>query len=129
VFADPQSVVVGPTVTASTSGGTTVSLPRTGSGDNSGAFRSSDGNVGVTINHSSGKGRIRDTFRLNHRKVAADPFTSTVNAEYSMSVILTVDHPAVGYTIAEAKAVVDGFIAFMAVSSGAKVTQLLGGES
>lgn len=129
MFADPQSIVVGPTVTASTSGGTTVSLPRTGSSDNSGAFRSSDGNVGVTISHSSGKGRIRDTFRVNHRKVAADPLVAAQNLEYSMSVILTVDHPTVGYTVAEAKAVVDGVIAFMAVSSGAKVTQLLGGES
>lgn len=129
MFADPQSVVIGPTVTASTSGGTTVSIPRTGSAINSGAFRSSDGNVAMTISHRSGKGRIRDVARLDHRKVAVDPFDSTVNAQYSMSVIITVDHPEVGYTAAEAKQVVDGFIAFMAVSSGAKVTQLLGGES
>lgn len=129
MFADPQSIVVGPTVTASTSGGTTVSLPRTGSSTDSGAFKSSDGNVGVVISHRAGKGRVRHSFRVNHRKVAADPFTTSVNAEYSMSAILTIDHPSVGYTIAEAKAVVDGFIAFMAVSSGAKVTQLLGGES
>jgi hypothetical protein len=45
-----------------------------------------------------------------------------------MSAYLVIDVPPVGYTVAEAQAVVDGFLAYLTASSGAKVTQLLGGE-
>jgi hypothetical protein len=45
-----------------------------------------------------------------------------------MSVYMVVDTPLNGVTAAEAKAVVDAFVAYMAASSGARVTQLLGGE-
>lgn len=129
MFADPQSIRLTPTVTHSATGGTVVSLPRTGSGNEQGAFRSSDGDLGITISHRTVKGRVRDTMRVSHRKVAADPFDSSVNAEYSMSISITIDHPSVGYTVAQAKAVVDGVVSYLADSTGAKVTQLLGGES
>lgn len=129
MFADPQSIRLTPTVTHSASGGTVVSMPRTGSGIESGAFRSTDGDLGMTISHRTTKGRVRDTLRVTHRKVAADPFDSSVNAEYSMSINLTVDHPQVGYTVAQAKAIVDGVVSFLADNAGAKVSQLLGGES
>jgi hypothetical protein len=131
VLSDPQSVTIAPTTyaTPTLSGGTTVSLPRTGSSTDSGAFLSADGNVGMVVSHRTGKGRIRDTLRLNHRKVAADPFNSAVNAQYSMSVTLTIDHPAVGYTVAEAKGILDGFTAYLAGVANTKGTQILGGES
>jgi hypothetical protein len=35
----------------------------------------------------------------------------------------------VGYTIVELKQIVDGFLAMLTASSGAKITQLLGGEN
>lgn len=128
MLSDPQSVKIGQTA-ATFTGGTTVSLPRTGSGIDSGAFRSADGNNSLTINHSTGKGRQRDSIRLYNRKLASDPFDSSVNAQYDMAVSVTIDHPLVGYTIAEAKAVVDGLLTQLCQSSGALVTQLLGGES
>ena len=46
-----------------------------------------------------------------------------------MSVSLTVDAPLTGYTVAEVKQIVDGLTAYLTASSGAKVTQLLGGEA
>jgi hypothetical protein len=47
-----------------------------------------------------------------------------------MSTYLVVDLPAAGgYTVAEAKLIVDGLTAYLTASSGAKVTQLLGGEN
>jgi hypothetical protein len=46
-----------------------------------------------------------------------------------MSAYLVVNTPKVGYTVAEAKAVVDALVAYLAASSGARVTQLLGGEN
>lgn len=119
MFSDPQSVTINAVA---------VSLPRTGMGINSGSFLSSDGNVSLVISHQPGK-RLRHTARLNHRKVGADPFDGSLNAQYSMSAYLVVDVPLVGYTVTEQKQVVDGLTGYLTASTGARVTQLLGQES
>jgi len=118
-FADPQSVTIN--AVAQT-------LPRVSSGTSSGIFQKDDGNVKLTVSHASGK-RNRRTIRLDHRKVAADPLVGSVNINYSMSAYLVVDAPLLGYTVAEAKQIVDALTAYLTASSGSKVTQLLGGES
>jgi hypothetical protein len=46
-----------------------------------------------------------------------------------MSVSVVVDVPNFGYTVAEEKVIVDGLVAYLTASSGARVTQLLGGEN
>jgi len=92
-----------------------------------GTFLTNDGLTGLVVSQSLGR-RNRRSIRLNARKIAADPFNSDLNAEYSMSAYLVVDTPKVGYTVAEAKQVVDALVAYLAASTGAKVTQLLGGE-
>lgn len=118
-FADPQSITIS---------GTAISLPRTSSGTGTGGFMSSDGNVKMSLNQQYGN-RTRHTIRFDHQKVAADPLLSGANNYYSMSTYLVVDTPKVGYSVAEAKAVVDAVVAFLAASTGAKVAQLLGGEN
>ena len=118
-FADPQSVTIS---------GTPISLPRTSSGVNAGAFTSSDGNTKLSVSDSYGT-RNRRMIRLDTTKVAADPLTSGANNYYSMSTYLVVDTPKVGYSVAEAKAVVDALVAYLSASTGARVTQLLGGEN
>ena len=117
-FADPQSVTIS---------GTAISLPRTSQGLNSGGFKSSDGLTELSVSHQNGK-RNRRLIKLQVTKVGADPLTSGVNNYYSMSVNVVVDTPKVGYTVAEAKAVVDALVAYLAASTGARVTQLLGDE-
>jgi len=52
-----------------------------------------------------------------------------VNAKFSMSVQLVVDTPTVGYSVAEAKQIVDALTAYLTATSGARTTQLLGGEN
>lgn len=118
-FSDPQSVTIG---------GVTTSLPRVSSGDNTGSFRSNDGTVKLTVSSAYGK-RNRQTVRLEHSKIAPDPLISAANIRHSMTSYLVVDTPTTGYTVAEAKAVVDGLIASLTASSGAMVTKLLGGEN
>lgn len=118
-FADPQSVTINAVAN---------SLARTGLSLNQGLFLKDDGLVGLVIGQNVGPKRIRRSLRLNHAKIAADPFVTGVNNKYSMSAYLVVDLPVVGYTVAEAKQVVDGLTAYLTASSGAKVTQLLGGE-
>lgn len=118
-FSDPQSVTIG---------GTASSLPRISPGTSDGAFASGDNLISLKVSHSNGR-RIRRIIRLDVAKVAADPFQTAVNARYSMSAQLHIDVPVVGYTIAEQKAVVDALIAYLSASTGARVTQLLGGEN
>jgi hypothetical protein len=97
--------------------------------DPQGVFYSADGLSKETIGQAtSGKDRFRRLIRFDDKKIAANPFDSSLNAYYNMGVYLVVDVPSVGYTVAEQKLVVDGFLAYLTASSGAKVTQLLGGE-
>lgn len=118
-FADPQTV----TISASPH-----SLLRVGFGENSGAFKTNDSAVALGVAHQYGR-RTRRTLRLDHSKVAPDPLISAQNVKFSMSTYIVTDTPVTGYTVTEAKAVVDGFIAFLTATSGASITKLLGGES
>lgn len=118
-FGDPQSVTIA---------GTAVSLPRTGSGTNSGSFTSNDGLVKMTVSHSYGK-RIRRSLRLEHSKIAPDPLIASQNIKYSMTTYVVTDTPVTGYTVAQAKEIVDALVAYLSSSTGARVTQLLGGEN
>lgn len=119
-FADPQSVTINAVA---------VSMPRVGSNSpGTGTYQSADGLVKETISHSSAKQRTRRVLRLDHSKIAADPFVSGQNNRYSMSAYLVVDIPNTGYTVTEQKQVIDGLTAYLTASTGARVTQLLGGE-
>jgi hypothetical protein len=46
-----------------------------------------------------------------------------------MSFYIVADVPNTGYTVAEQKAVIDGFLANLQAISGANLTKLLGGEN
>jgi hypothetical protein len=118
-FTDPQTVTIN--AVAQT-------LPRISSGINAGTFQKDDGNVKLGVSHAYGK-RTRRTIRLDHRKIAPDPLVSAQNIEYSMSVYVVIDVPVTGYTITEQKQIVDALTAYLTASSGARVTQLLGGEN
>jgi hypothetical protein len=117
-FADPQTITIN--AVAQT-------LPRTGQGPSSGTFQKDDGTVKLSILQNVGK-RYRRSARVDHSKIAPDPFTTTQSVPVGMSVYLVVDVPKIGYTIAEQKQVIDGFVAYLSASSGARITQLLGGE-
>ncbi len=118
-FADPQSVTIN--AVAQT-------LPRVSSGIDAGIFRKDDASVQLSVSHRSAK-RVRRALRLDHNKIAVDPLVPTNSVPYSMSVTLVVDVPKVGYTITEQKQIVDALAAYLTASSGARVTQLLGGEN
>jgi len=117
-FADPQSI----TIDADTH-----SLPRISSGENTGAFQKDDTSVRLSVSHQYGN-RTRRQIRLDFNKIAPDVFTSD-NVQYSMSAYLVVDVPKTGFTVTEQKEIVDGLTAYLTASTGARVTQLLGGEN
>jgi hypothetical protein len=118
-FADPQSVTINAVAQ---------SLPRTSSGVNAGTFSKDDATVVLKVSHQYGK-RTRRTVRLDCSKIASNPFDTSLNQSVSMSAYLVVDVPIQGYTITEQKQIVDALTAYLTASSGARVTQLLGGEN
>lgn len=119
MFTDPQSVTINSVAN---------SLPRTTAGVNQGVFTKDDGNVKMSLSHTYAK-RTRRMARLDFSKIAADPLISAQNIKYSMSAYLVVDTPITGFTVAEAKQIVDALTAWLTASTGANVTKLLGGES
>lgn len=118
-FTDPQSLTIAAVAHP---------LPRVSSGVNTGTFQSSDGTVRLSVSHNYGR-RNRRTLRVEHSKVAPDPLISSQNILHSMSCYIVVDTPKTGYTVAQAKEVVDALTAYLTASTGARVTQLLGGEN
>jgi len=122
-FADPQSVTI-----SGYNGGAAVSLPRTSSGVGTGTFNSANGEIVLSVANSYGK-RTRRTIRLNQTKTAADALIPSQNTVLKQSVYLVVDTPLNGFSSTEQKAMVDALVAYLTASSGAKVTQLLGGEN
>lgn len=118
-FSDPQSVTIDAAA---------VSLPRTSSGLSSGVFSKDDGTVTLSIQHAVKK-RVRRTVRIDHRKVVPDPLFPATNAPRSMSVYIVVDAPVTGYSNLEQQHLVEALTGYLSASSGAHITQLLGGES
>lgn len=117
-LADPQAITIS---------GSAKSLKRTGIGTNSGSFSTADGEVVLKITRQDGR-RRRQTARMEHSKIIPDVYQNDRNVPVGLSIYTVMDTPAVGYTVAEAKAAVDGYIAWLSASSGAIITQLLGGE-
>lgn len=119
MLADPQSVTINSVAN---------SLPTIARGINTSSYQKDDGTVKLTIAHNYGK-RTRRSARLDFSKIAADPLVSAQNIKYSMSAYLVVDVPVTGFTVTEAKYIVDALTAYLTASSGSKVTSILGGES
>lgn len=118
-LADPQTVTIN--AVAKT-------LPRTGYLPSAGVFTIDDGTIKLQVSNTAGAKRTRRSVRLDFAKVAADPLISAQNIRYSMSAYLVVDVPITGFTVAEAKQVVDGLTLWLTTGSGANTTKVLGGE-
>lgn len=118
MFADPQALTIG----------SALSLPRIGSGLNSGVFQTTDGLVQMSINHKVGK-RIHRVVRVDLSKVAADPLIAAQNLRYSMSGYFVVDVPPQGFSVTEQINLVTGLAGNLAATTNANWTKFLGGES
>lgn len=106
----------------------THTLPRVDTNGSSAVYTKDDGLVSVTISHANGK-RDRRLVRLNFKKIAADPLSTSVNKEYSCAVSMIIDEPTYGFTNVEMLAIVKLLTEWVTESSGANVTKVLGGES
>ena len=119
-FTDPQSVTIS---------GTATSLPRTVDDKLSSDYAKDDGSVKLRIRHMEQGSRRRDSFTLRQDLVVPDLFVTGVSRSEYHQWNLTYDGPAKRtITVAQAKALGDALLAYATATSGAKVTQLLGGE-
>jgi hypothetical protein len=118
-FSDPQSVTIG---------ASTISLPRTGVGQDTAAYTSADGLTKLSASHAYGK-RTRRTIRLDSSKLTADPFIPATNTQVGMSAYLVVDLPKAGFSVSDQTDVVKALMNALSASTYAELTKLLGGES
>lgn len=119
-FSDPQTVTIATVAQV---------LNRTGTSDNTGAFKKDDRTVALTTKHSYGNSRIRRSSRLDHSKVVPDPLFPAQNSPVGLSIFLNVDVPVTGYSVTEQKDVIAGYIAWLTASSNANLIKILNGES
>lgn len=119
-LSDPQSLTL-PIVGA-------VAHPRVSSGESSGIFMEPGGLSKLTVSHATGK-RVRRLVRLDIKKVSADVYLPDTNVLRTASFSLVVDHPLVGFTVADLKGFSDTLTTWLTASSGANLTKVLGGES
>lgn len=118
MYTDPQTVTIG---------GSAKSLVRTSSTGDGGKFATSDRTHRMSVSHQYGR-RQRHQIRLEVDTLTANPILPDQNVNQSMSCYLVADLP-IGYDVASAKAIIDGFLANLTATTGANVTKLLGGES
>lgn len=119
-YADPQTVTIN--AIANT-------LNRVSSDKAAGTFQKDDSTVVLKVSHDVQASKVRHLARIDHTKIAADPLLAGVNVKKTTGVYLVIDAPSVGYTNAELKQVVDGFITWLSGSSGANIVKLLGNEN
>lgn len=118
-LADPQSLTIGGT------GYTVARMPFSEKGTS--LFTDPTGLVDLAILQNKGR-RNRSAIRVSRRIEATDPLTAAKSNEQA-TVYLMVDRPALGFTSADLKAMVDGLAAYVAASSGANLLKVLAGEA
>lgn len=104
------------------------SCPRVSTGDYKSTYSNSDSTVDLSLSTQNGK-RIRQTVRVDHSKIAADPFIPAQNVELSSSIYIVFDRPIAGYTNKQMLEIFKGFIENLQASSNLNVEKLLASES
>lgn len=119
MLSDPQSITIS---------GTPVSLPRIAMGNQTGSFRSANGDLEVIVSHQANR-RERSVIRLNRSKIGQDPLNASIQKSYSSSVSIVVDAPlnGVGFTDAELEADIKGLTAL--VNTAGFLAKFLGKEA
>jgi hypothetical protein len=117
MFADPQSVTVS---------GSAKSLPRVDVGNRTAVYENTTAGYTLKLSHQVGR-RNRHTVRLDSTKTAADPLLDGVSKQYSMSAMLIIDNPPVGFSSTEVEAVAKALVDYAAVAGN--LTKVVGGES
>ena len=110
--------------------GTEVTAPRVSTGDFKSIYETSDGLNKLTLSTSeSNSNRKRHLVRIDVEKLATNIYEESKKQAVSMSVYLVIDRPDNGYTVAEAKKLVEGLVGLLSATSYSLTEKVLGGES
>lgn len=110
--------------------GTEVTAPRVSSGDFKSVYSTSDGLNKLTLSTTtSNSNRRRHLVRIDVEKLATNIYEESKKQAVSMSAYLVVDRPVNGYTVAEAKKLVEGLVGLLSASTYSLTEKVLGGES
>jgi hypothetical protein len=110
--------------------GTEVTAPRVSSGDFKSIYETSDGlNVLNVSTQESNSSRKRHLVRIDVSKLTTNPYEESKKQSVSMSVYLVIDRPVAGFTVAEAKKLVEGLVGLISATSYSLTEKVLGGES
>lgn len=116
MFSDPTSITVNAVAKA---------MARTSSGNNQAEYTGPDG-LKLKISHAYGK-RERSVFRVDMRKIGADPLATNINREYYASAYFVLDQPPVGYSDTEIGYLCNAVLDALKVTGN--LTKFIGGES
>lgn len=109
---------------------TEVTAPRVSTGNQSSVYQTSDGLNTLTISTTvAASGRHRHLVRLDTKKLATNPYEETKKQYISMSTYIVIDRPEAGFSVAEAKALVEGLQGLTSASTFALIEKVIGGES
>jgi len=110
--------------------GTEVTAPRVSSGDLKSEYATSDGlNVLNVSTVESNSNRKRHLVRIDTNKLATNPYEETKKQNISMSAYVVIDRPVAGFTVAEAKKLVEGLVGLLSASTYSLTEKVLGSES
>lgn len=110
--------------------GTEVTAPRVSSGDFKSVYSTSDGLNKLTLSTTeTSNNRKRHLVRIDVEKLATNIYEESKKQAVSMSVYLVVDRPDNGYSVAEAKKLVEGLVGLLSASTYSLTEKVLGGES
>jgi hypothetical protein len=110
--------------------GTEVTAPRVSSGSFTSTYETSDGlNVLTLSTQLSNSNRKRHVVRIDTNKITTNPYEESKKQEVSMSSYLVIDRPVAGFTVAEAKKLVEGLVGLLSASTYSVTEKVLGGES
>lgn len=110
--------------------GNEVTAPRVSSGNFNSIYETSDGlNVLTVSTQESSSNRKRHLVRIDVSKLATNIYEESKKQTVSMSVYLVIDRPINGFTVAEAKKLVEGLVGLLSASTYSLTEKVLGGES
>jgi hypothetical protein len=110
--------------------GTEVTAPRVSTGNFNSVYETSDGLNKLTLSTTeSNSNRKRHLVRIDVEKLSTNIYEESKKQSVSMSVYLVVDRPVNGYSVAEAKKLVEGLVGLLSASTYSLTEKVLGGES
>jgi hypothetical protein len=117
MFADPQSVTVNAVAK---------SLPRTGSSDSSGTFKTADGLYSLSIKHSTTKQRVNHNAQLRNDVITSSVYFPDQNVPVSASASISINAPIAGLDAATIGYIANAIVAW---ATPTNVAKLIGEES